>query len=103
MTVNTLFESLHVIEFAFLYLLIVNALDINGKLSKTTNLLAAIIAMIYGLVDEIHQLYVVDRSFTFIDLVKDWMGVWTAWWILQTLKFKESPEKHRWMFKNISN
>ncbi|WP_052158692.1 VanZ family protein [Halobacillus sp. BBL2006] len=92
MTVNTVFESLHVVEFAFLYLLVVLALIANGKFSKKTNVLAAFLAMTYGFVDEVHQLYVVDRSFTAIDLVKDWGGVWIAWWLVHHWNFKEKKE-----------
>ncbi|MGI8315972.1 VanZ family protein [Halobacillus mangrovi] len=92
MSLNMLLESLHVVEFAFLYLLIVIALVVNRRFSKTTNLFAAIIAMVYGLVDEIHQLYVVDRSFTFIDLVKDWFGVSLTWFFVHYYHFKEKKE-----------
>ncbi|ARI76429.1 VanZ family protein [Halobacillus mangrovi] len=92
MSINMMLESLHVVEFAFLYLLIVSALVVNRRFSKSTNFLAAILAMVYGLVDEIHQLYVVDRSFTFIDLAKDWLGVWITWLFVYQIHFKEKKE-----------
>ncbi|WP_079528183.1 VanZ family protein [Halobacillus hunanensis] len=78
MTINTLFESLHLIEFAILYLLIVGALLVNKRFTKTTSYAAAAVAMLYGFVDEVHQFYVVGRSFTVIDLVKNNFGVLIA-------------------------
>ncbi|WP_173915464.1 VanZ family protein [Halobacillus sp. Marseille-Q1614] len=75
MTVNTLFESMHFIEFAILYILLIWALKVNNKLTELFSCLAAGFAMLYGLIDEIHQYYVPGRSFTFNDLVKDGVGV----------------------------
>ncbi|MBM7551597.1 VanZ family protein [Thalassobacillus pellis] len=82
-------ESLHLIEFAILYLLLVAALMANHKLSRMTSFLAALIAMTYGLVDEFHQLFVVGRSFTVIDLVKDWIGVLIAWLVVHGFHFRK--------------
>ncbi|GGF29854.1 hypothetical protein GCM10010954_31230 [Halobacillus andaensis] len=88
MTINTLLESLHFIEFAILYLLIILALAANQKFSRTTSLFAAAIAMIYGVVDEIHQLFVVGRSFSIADIIKDWTGVIVAWTLVRVTNFK---------------
>ncbi|WP_082233207.1 VanZ family protein [Halobacillus massiliensis] len=88
MTVNGLFESLHIIEFAILYVLLLGALKANRKLSMFTSVLAALFAMLYGMIDEIHQLFVPGRSFTVNDLMKDWIGVAAAFIIVHVFFLK---------------
>jgi len=73
-------ESLHLVEFGILYLLFTLALYGNGQLTKKTSLLFAIIACLYGALDEIHQSFVPYRSATWIDLVKDVIGVTVAYY-----------------------
>lgn len=73
-------ESLHLVEFGILYLLFALALFGNGQLTKKTSLLFAIIACLYGALDEIHQSFVPYRSATWIDLVKDVIGVTVAYY-----------------------
>lgn len=72
-------ESMHLVEFAILYVLFVVALAASGKLTPKTSLLVAIISALYGVTDEIHQYFVPYRSATVIDVVKDWIGVLAAW------------------------
>jgi VanZ family protein len=71
-------ESLHLVEFGILYLLFALALYGNGQLTKKTSLIFALIACLYGALDEIHQSFVPYRSATWIDLVKDVIGVTVA-------------------------
>ena len=75
-------ESLHLVEFAILYGLFVLYFAVDGKLTKKTNLFAAIVACGYGFVDELHQYFVPNRSATVIDLVKDVVGVMITYWIV---------------------
>ncbi|WP_226580903.1 VanZ family protein [Halobacillus litoralis] len=93
MTTALFLESLHLIEFALLYLLIVLALKVHHRFTRTTNLLAAVFSMFYGLVDEIHQWYVPERSFTMTDLLKDGIGVFTAFLIVHYLHFYRHRKK----------
>lgn len=72
-------ESLHLVEFAILYVLFVIPLAISGKLTLKTSMIVAIISATYGVADEIHQSFVPYRSATIIDVVKDWIGVIAAW------------------------
>lgn len=72
-------ESLHLVEFAILYMLFAAALAVNRKLTPAFSLLAAVAAGFYGIVDEIHQSFVPYRSATFIDVVKDLIGVGAAY------------------------
>ncbi|WP_456273069.1 VanZ family protein [Bacillus sp. AK031] len=72
---RTFKESLHLIEFAILYVLFVLALLAHGRLTYAASFLAAMIAGFYGLTDEIHQSFVPYRSATLIDAAKDLLGV----------------------------
>ncbi|PLR85095.1 hypothetical protein CVD25_00225 [Bacillus canaveralius] len=80
-------ESLHLIEFGILHVLLAVAYITTGKFSARTNLICALIAASYGLLDEIHQYFVPYRSATLIDFVKDVIGVITAWWIIRAAYF----------------
>jgi len=75
-------ESMHLIEFAILYLLLVMAAFTTGTFTKTLSILFAVISCLYGAVDEIHQYFVPYRSATWIDLVKDVIGVLTAYYFV---------------------
>ncbi len=90
-------ESLHLVEFAILYGLFVLFFVVDGKLSKKTNLVAAIIASLYGLVDEVHQYFVPNRSATVIDLVKDVLGVTIAYWIVHRGYFVKKNKVGEWI------
>lgn len=83
-------ESLHLVEFAILYLLFVLAAYYNKKFTATSNLLFAVIAALYGFTDELHQSFVPYRSATLIDLVKDITGVAIAYYIIRK-KLGTSP------------
>ncbi|MFK2825599.1 VanZ family protein [Bacillus sp. B190/17] len=80
-------ESLHLIEFAILYSLIVIAFLANGRLTNAVHVAAALIACFYGLIDEIHQAFVPFRSATVIDAVKDVTGVLICFLIVQFTYF----------------
>ncbi|OMP66715.1 VanZ family protein [Domibacillus epiphyticus] len=90
-------ESLHLVEFAILYGLIVNAFLLNGKLTPLISLTAALFASFYGLVDEIHQAFVPYRSATFIDAIKDVTGVFIAFTIVRYMYFEKKSHIGRIM------
>lgn len=75
-------ESLHLVEFAILYLLLVWALWSTGRFSKKASILCAVVAICYGLLDEFHQSFVPYRSATVIDFVKDTIGVLVAYYFI---------------------
>jgi VanZ family protein len=83
-------ESLHLVEFAILYLLFVIVALINKQLTLTTNLVFAVIACLYGVTDEIHQYFVPARSATLIDVVKDVTGVVISFYFVRK-KLKGQP------------
>lgn len=72
-------ESMHLIEFAILYILFIIALLFSGQLTLRTSMLVAIISAAYGVADEIHQSFYAYRSASLIDVLKDWLGVFAAW------------------------
>lgn len=84
---NAFKESLHLIEFGILYVMLALFFLIDGKLSTKTNILCAAIAIAYGLTDEIHQSFVPARSATVIDFVKDTTGVLIAFFFIHHAYF----------------
>lgn len=86
-------ESLHLIEFAILYWLIAFAFMAHNKWSERASILAAIIAIFYGLTDEIHQSFVPSRSATLIDFIKDTIGVAVSFWIAKRKYFTGKAKK----------
>jgi VanZ family protein len=86
---NAFKESLHLIEFGILYVMLALFFLIDGKLTTKTNILCAAIAIAiaYGLTDEIHQSFVPARSATVIDFVKDTTGVLFAFFFIHHAYF----------------
>ncbi|AND41919.1 hypothetical protein A361_23165 [Cytobacillus oceanisediminis 2691] len=82
-----LFELAHFFEFGLLYLLLIMSLLTFGKLNSTKEILAASLALSYGLIDEIHQMYVPFRSFSYFDLIKNCIGVWVVSYIVHRCYF----------------
>lgn len=76
-------ESMHLIEFAILYLLLVGAVLTTGRITTGLSFVCAAVAASYGVVDEIHQSFVPYRSATVIDVVKDVIGVLVAYYFVQ--------------------
>lgn len=81
-------ESLHLVEFGILYLLWMFAFAVGGELIPRHSKIAAVIAIAYGLVDELHQYFVPSRSATVVDFIKDIIGVAAARYFFQRGYFK---------------
>lgn len=82
-------ESLHLIEFAILYVLLVLAfLTRRGGLTRGLNVACALIAALWGLTDEIHQSFVPYRSATLFDFVKDIIGISVCFYFVRGALFK---------------
>lgn len=80
-------ESMHLVEFGILYVLLVLAALTAGKLTPGVNILLAVFACFYGILDEIHQSFVPYRSATLIDAVKDITGVAVCWYFISRALF----------------
>jgi VanZ family protein len=86
---RTIKESLHLIEFAILYVLLVLAfLTRMGPFTARLNVFCAVLAGLYGLTDEIHQSFYAYRSASWFDLVKDVTGILVCFYFIRGALFK---------------
>lgn len=86
---RTIKESLHLIEFAILYVLLVLAfLTRQSTFTMRLNVLCAVLAGLYGLTDEIHQSFYPYRSASWFDLVKDVTGILVCFYFIRGALFK---------------
>ncbi|WP_338471016.1 VanZ family protein [Niallia sp. XMNu-256] len=79
---STIKESLHLVEFGILYVLLFLAALTFKEVTPTGNIVLILVSSLYGLSDEVHQYFVPYRSATVIDLIKDVIGVLVASWIV---------------------
>ena len=88
-----IFKSLHLIEYAFLYLLSYRALFNTVKLKQKMLLLTALIfIVIYAATDEYHQSFVISREPALRDVIIDAVaGGFTAFYIWKLLP--KTPQK----------
>ena len=75
--------TIHIIEYVILSFLLYRAL-IKSRFKKYSFALAVILSIFYGLSDEIHQLFVVGRSFDVLDLVFDFIGAFLLQILIKT-------------------
>jgi polysaccharide biosynthesis protein VpsQ len=85
-------ELAHLFEFGLVYLFLMMAFLVFGKLSYKMEIFAAIIAVGYGFVDELHQYYVPFRSFSIVDLLKNGIGVWAVYYVIRN-KYNKNHSK----------
>lgn len=86
---HTIKESLHLIEFAILYVLLVLAwLTRNRAFTPFLNMACALFAACYGISDEIHQSFYSYRSASLFDLVKDFTGILVCFYFIRGALFK---------------
>ncbi|WHX41434.1 VanZ family protein [Mesobacillus sp. AQ2] len=96
-------ELAHLFQFGLLYLCIILVFLSLGRLRTWQEVTAAVIALGYGIVDEIHQLYVPFRSFSLGDIVKDIIGIFVFWWLVhRNYYFKKSSKFGRWL-RNVTS
>lgn len=70
------FKTLHMIEYACLMLFYVRACILSTKLSaREIVLLSALMTILYGISDEIHQTYVPTRTGKVHDILVDSIGI----------------------------
>lgn len=91
-------EFAHLFQFGLLYFFIILIFLSFGPLKSWQEVAAVIIALSYGIADEIHQLYVPFRSFSVIDLLKDAIGVLAFWWVINHSYFhKKNSRIGQWL------
>ncbi|MDR6999337.1 VanZ family protein [Neobacillus niacini] len=86
---NTIKESLHLVEFAILYVLLVLAfLSWRAGLGARLNVACAVFAALYGISDEIHQSFNPARSASLFDIFKDFVGISVCFYFVHGALFK---------------
>jgi polysaccharide biosynthesis protein VpsQ len=75
LAIGAALELGHFFEFGILYFLLILALLCYVPLKKWMEVMVIIVAILYGLMDEIHQVFVPFRTFSIFDLIKDAIGV----------------------------
>jgi polysaccharide biosynthesis protein VpsQ len=78
-------ESLHLIEFGILYVLIVLFQLSFSNLNRRKEITAIILSFLYSLTDEIHQLFVPFRTSSIGDLIKNVIGIILMWLLVRYL------------------
>lgn len=82
-------ESLHLIEFAILYVLFVFAfLTRRDGFTRSLNIACALMAAMWGITDEIHQSFNPARSATLIDFIKDIIGIGVCYYFVNGTLFQ---------------
>lgn len=83
-------EAGHLILFGILYIFLWLAFRTFGRMTRGKESLIFLIVLLCAFIDEIHQSFVPFRSFSYTDLVKDFIGIAMAWLIMRAI-FKHSP------------
>ncbi|MFC0476018.1 VanZ family protein [Robertmurraya beringensis] len=94
-------ELAHLFEFGLLYLFLIMVFLIFGKLSYKKEMLAAVLAMGYGVIDELHQYFIPFRSFSLVDLLKNCIGVWSLWYLVH-MKYMNKRSRFGSLLRKIT-
>lgn len=76
----------HAIEYGILALLVLWALRSTGVPLARARTIAVAVALLYGVTDEIHQMFVPGRYPALLDLAADGVGAWIA------VRLRREPE-----------
>jgi len=80
----TIFKSLHLIEYAVLFLLWLRFLGLAGL--KNPFYLALFLTFGYGLSDELHQSFIIGREGKLLDAFVDGLGGILGWFLIEKSK-----------------
>lgn len=83
-----IFKTLHVIEYAFLYALMVRAIGSGHPISKHKYRIALLLTVLYAVSDEMHQTFVPTREGTLRDVLIDTFGATMMMLTLRSEKFR---------------
>jgi polysaccharide biosynthesis protein VpsQ len=93
LAIGAMLELGHLFEFGILYFLLIMAILSYGHLKKWKEVLVLTFSISYGLMDEIHQLYVPFRSFSIVDLIKNVIGVFIIAFLIHKNYFKSKGSR----------
>ena len=89
---NVAREYMHGVVFLVLGLLVQNAVTQSGAKGMKTIAIALAICVVYGITDEIHQLFVPGRAFQISDLAMDaagsMIGIASGWFLYNVVRKK---------------
>lgn len=83
-----IFKTLHVIEYAFLYAMVLRALASGTPVAKRKYMIAFVLTVLYAISDEMHQTFVPTREGTLRDVIIDSIGAFSMMSILQSDRFR---------------
>jgi polysaccharide biosynthesis protein VpsQ len=85
--IGIILELGHLFEFGILYLLSIIMMLSYGNLTRRKEWFCFFIAAGYGMIDEVHQIFVPYRSFSLIDLLKNLIGISVVWYVIHKSYF----------------
>lgn len=97
------FKTLHIIEYATLFVLTFRASSHTGgkSMQNTAYVRAYIITVLYAMTDEMHQQFVPSRQAAPRDVIIDAIGAGLAWYYLST-QLPKAPEILRSWAKRLA-
>lgn len=93
LAIGAALELGHLFEFGILYFLLIMVFLSYGHLNKWKEVLVLIISLSYGVMDEMHQLYVPFRSFSIVDLIKNAIGVFVIAFLIHKKYFNSKGSR----------
>ena len=73
------------------------------KLTINVETILIIISLTYGMIDEMHQMFVPFRSFSFGDLFKDSIGVFVAAYFIHKSYFRDKDSRLGMLLSEIES
>jgi polysaccharide biosynthesis protein VpsQ len=103
LAIGAALELGHLFEFGILYFLLILALLSYVPLNKWMEVMFIIFAILYGLMDEIHQIFVPFRTFSIFDLIKDAIGVIVIAYLIHKNYFKSQRSRLGLFLRNTTS
>jgi polysaccharide biosynthesis protein VpsQ len=103
LAIGAAFELGHLFEFGILYFLLIMSVLSYGHLKKWMEVIIIIISLLYGLVDELHQIFVPFRSFSIFDLIKNAIGVFVVAILIHQKYFNNKSSRFGLFLRNSTH
>lgn len=94
------FKTLHLIEYAVLFLLYVRAFNLTIVMKPAYFFIAFLFTVLSGVIDELHQMFVPTRQGTIRDVIIDATGALSVWIFLHIMSLK-APKKLKKLVKRL--
>ena len=94
------FKTLHLIEYAVLFLLYVRAFNLTIVIKPIYFFIAFLFTVLSGATDELHQMFVPTRQGTIRDVIIDATGALSVWIFLHIMSLK-APKKLKKLVKHL--